>query len=87
MLAEEFEGQFECLGKNSEKHITFSVLIKKGLDNGKATIYKKKKLLIALDLCQAHYQSLLIIYLKCFIMISAQIVNFVLTISYSRMIN
>ena len=28
-LAEEFEGEFECLGENTEKNITFSVLIKK----------------------------------------------------------
>ena len=28
-LAEEFEGEFECLGKNTEKYTTFSVLIKK----------------------------------------------------------
>ena len=28
-LAEEFEGEFECLGKNTEKYITFSVPIKK----------------------------------------------------------
>ena len=28
-LAEEFEGEFECLGKNTKKYITFSVLIKK----------------------------------------------------------
>ena len=27
-LAEEFEGEFECLGENTEKYITFSVLIK-----------------------------------------------------------
>ena len=26
---EEFEGQFSCLGKNSEKYIAFSVLIEK----------------------------------------------------------
>ena len=30
-LAEEFEGQFECLGENTEKYITFSVPIKKEL--------------------------------------------------------
>ena len=30
-LAEEFEGQFECFGKNTEKYITFSVPIKKEL--------------------------------------------------------
>ena len=28
-LAEEFEGEFECLGKNAEKYITPSVPIKK----------------------------------------------------------
>ena len=28
-LAEEFEGEFECLGENTEKYVTFSVPIKK----------------------------------------------------------
>ena len=28
-LAKEFEGEFECLGENTEKYITFSVPIKK----------------------------------------------------------
>ena len=28
-LAEEFEGEFECLGENTEKYITFSVPFKK----------------------------------------------------------
>ena len=28
-LAEEFEGEFECLGENTEKYITFSLPIKK----------------------------------------------------------
>ena len=28
-LAEEFEGQFKCLGQSTEKYITFSVQIKK----------------------------------------------------------
>ena len=28
-LAETFEGQFECLGENTEKYVTFSVIIKK----------------------------------------------------------
>ena len=27
-LAEEFKGQFECLGENTEKYITFSVSVK-----------------------------------------------------------
>ena len=34
-LAKEFEGQFKCLGENIEKYITFSVPIKKELDNSK----------------------------------------------------
>ena len=35
-LAEEFEGEFECLGENTEKYITFSVLLNKENDNGKS---------------------------------------------------
>ena len=34
-LAKEFDVQLECLGENTEKYITFSVPIKKELDNGK----------------------------------------------------
>ena len=41
-LAEEFKGQFECLGENTEKYITFSVPIKKEYDNGKTITYKIK---------------------------------------------
>ena len=41
-LVKEFEGQFECLGENTEKYITFSVPIKKELDNGKTITYKLK---------------------------------------------
>ena len=32
-LASEFEGNFECLGENTEKYITFSVSIKKRIEN------------------------------------------------------
>ena len=42
-LAEEFKGKFECLGKNTEKYVTFSVPVKKELDNGKLITYKIKK--------------------------------------------
>ena len=41
-LAKEFEGQVECLGENTEKYVTFSVPIKKELDNGKKITYKIK---------------------------------------------
>ena len=34
-LAKEFDGQFACLRENTEKYITFSVPVKKELDNGK----------------------------------------------------
>ena len=32
-LAEEFKGEFSCLGENTEKYIIFSVPIEKELDN------------------------------------------------------
>ena len=41
-LAKEFEGEFECLGENTEKHITFSVSLKKENDNGKKITSKLK---------------------------------------------
>ena len=63
-LAEEFERQFECLGENTENIITFSVPIKKQITkidkDGNDKVDIKQNLLIALDLCQAHYQVLLI---------------------------
>ena len=40
-LAEDFKGQFECLGENTEKYITFSVPIKKEVANDDNS--KKKK--------------------------------------------
>ena len=39
-LPEGFNGQFECLGENTEKCITFSVPIKKEHDNGKTNTFK-----------------------------------------------
>ena len=41
-LAKEFDDQFEFLGENTEKYITFSVPIKKELDNSKTISYKLK---------------------------------------------
>ena len=41
-LAKGFEGQFEPLGENTEKYITFSVPINKELDNSKPIKYKIK---------------------------------------------
>ena len=66
-LAEEFKGQFECLGENTEKYITFSVTIKKENNNGKTIIYKS--LLILVDSCKVNFRTLLITCLKLIIKI------------------
>ena len=42
-LACEFEGNFECLGENTEKYITFSVPIKKRIENKNTDITYKIK--------------------------------------------
>ena len=42
-LAKEFEGNFECLGENTEKYITFLVPIKKKIENKDLEIAYKKK--------------------------------------------
>ena len=39
-MAEEFRGQFECLGENREKYITFLIPVKKEHDNDKTITYK-----------------------------------------------
>ena len=39
----EFEGNFECLGENTEKYITFSVPIKKKIENKDLEITYKVK--------------------------------------------
>ena len=41
-LAKEFEDQFKCSRENTEKYITFSVPIKKKIDNSKTIKYKLK---------------------------------------------
>ena len=42
-LAKEFEDNFECLGENTEKYITFSVPIKKKIENEDLKITHKIK--------------------------------------------
>ena len=42
-LGKEFEGNFECLGENTEKYITFSAPIKKKIENKKIEITYKIK--------------------------------------------
>ena len=42
-LVQEFDGNFECLGENTEKYITFSVPIKKKIENKDIEITYKIK--------------------------------------------
>ena len=42
-LPEEIKGDFECLGKNTEKYITFSIPIKKEVNNDDDGDKKKKR--------------------------------------------
>ena len=65
-LAEEFKNQFECLGENTEKYITFSLPIKKEHDNGKLITYKIK-FIDSYRLCKTNYQTLLITCLELII--------------------
>ena len=41
-LAEELKGNFECLGENMEKYITFTVPLRKTNEKGKLITYKLK---------------------------------------------
>ena len=84
-LAKEFYGQLECLGQNTEKY-TLQYQLVKNLIMIKQ-LRTVQSLLIALDLCRPHYQVLLIIYLKNFIVISVKIVNLNLIICQSKIIN
>ena len=47
-LASEFDGNFECLGENTEKYITFSVPIKKIIENKSIDITYKIKFIDSL---------------------------------------
>ena len=63
-LVKEFDGNFECLGENTEKYITFSVPTKKKIENKDLEITYKIKFIDSLDLCHYRYLNLLTIYLK-----------------------
>ena len=41
-MAEDLKGEFECLGEDTEKYISFSVPIKKEHNNGETITYKIK---------------------------------------------
>ena len=60
-LAKEFKGNFDCLGENTEKYITFSAPIYKTNDNDKTIIYKLK-FIDGFSFMSASLQVLLITY-------------------------
>ena len=60
--AEDFKGQFECLGENTEKHITFSVPIKE--DDNSKKITCKLKFIDSYRVMNNKLSALLITYLK-----------------------
>ena len=63
-LLKEFDGNFECLGENTEKYITFPVPIKKMIENKDLQITYKIKFIDSYNLCHHRYLKLLTIYLK-----------------------
>ena len=90
-LVEEFEGEFECLGENTEKYITFSVPIKKEITK-KDKIVKISYKIKFIDSYRFMSTSLskLVDNLglrKVFIMISVMIVSLILIISQLKMKN
>ena len=66
-LVKEFEGNFDCLGENTEKYITFSVPLKKKIDNKNLEITDKIKFIDSFRFMSSSLSNLLTIYLKGFI--------------------
>ena len=74
-LVKEFDDNFECLGENTEKYMTFSAPIKKKIENKNIEITYKIKFIDGYRFMTMSYQNFLIIYLKEFIIIHVLIVN------------
>ena len=79
-LVKEFDGNFECLGENNEKYVTFSVPIKKKTENKDIEITYQIKFIYSYRFMAMSLLNVLIIYLKEFIIINVLIVNLVLII-------
>ena len=73
-LAKELKDQLKCLGENKGKYITFSVPIKRKLDNGKTITYKLK-FIDSFRFMSTSLSSLVDNLSENFIVIIAQIVN------------
>ena len=82
-LVKEFEGNFDCLGENTEKYITFSVPLKK-----KIKITYKIKFIDSFRFMSSSLSKLVHnFYLKGFIIINVLIVNLMLIILKLKMKN
>ena len=71
-LVKEFDGNFECLGENTEKYITFSVPLKKEIKNNKIIeITYKIKFIDSYRFMSTSISEFVDNYLKDFIIIDA----------------
>ena len=87
-LLKEFDGNFDCLGENTEKYITFSVSLKKKIENKNLEITYEIKFIDSFRFMSFHHHlNLLTIYLKEFIIINVLIVNLILIILKLKMKN
>ena len=86
-LVKEFEGNFDCLGENTEKYITFSVPLKKKIENKNLEITYKTKFIDSFRFMSSSLSKFVNIYLKGFIMINVLIVNLILIILKLKMKN
>ena len=72
-LVNKCEGNFECLGENTEKCITFSVPLKKKIENKNIEITYKIKFIDSYRSMSSSLSKLVTIYLKEFIIINVMI--------------
>ena len=84
-LVKEFDGNFECLGENIEKYITFSAPINKKIENKDIEITYKIKFIDSYRFMAMSLSKLIDNYLKEFIVIIVLIVNLVLIILKLKM--
>ena len=78
-LVKEFEGNFDCLGENTEKYITFSVPLKKKIENKNLEITDKIKFIDSFRFMSSSLSKLIdnLSDLKGFIIINVLIVNII----------
>ena len=76
-LVKEFEGNFDCLSENTEKYITFSVPLKKKIDNKNLEITYKIKFIDNFRFMSSSLSKLVDNLSEGFIIINVLIVNLI----------